>query len=166
MSSTDLRPANSTTNVLIVGIGGQGILKTSQVLGDVMVNAGRDVKQSEVHGMSQRGGSVVSEVRFGREVHSPLMPYGQADFVVALDADEARRAEPRLKEGGRLIQVPRSLADRLDDPRSRNVAALGRLSRYLEVNAEAWHGSIRRFLPRGTIGDNIAAFDAGREFGG
>ena len=65
---------SATTNILIVGVGGQGVLKASQVLADALVRRGYDVKQSEVHGMSQRGGSVTSEVRYGETVHAPLMP--------------------------------------------------------------------------------------------
>ncbi len=156
---------SETTNVLIVGVGGQGVLRTSQVLSEVLVGAGRDVKQSEVHGMSQRGGSVVSEVRFGCEVHSPLSPYAAADYVIALDADEGRRAEPRLRPGtGRLIDVPDALARQLADPRGRNMAALGRLATHLDVAAQAWHDAIRHRMPPKSIESNIAAFEAGRRF--
>jgi indolepyruvate ferredoxin oxidoreductase beta subunit len=154
-----------TVNVLIVGVGGQGVLKASQVLADALVACGHDVKQSEVHGMSQRGGSVVSEVRFGPRVHSPLAPWGAADYVVALNADEGRRAEPRLRPGqGRLIDLPSGLQDALANPRSRNMAALGRLARHLDVPYELWHDAIRRALPPSTHEDNIAAFRAGRRF--
>jgi indolepyruvate ferredoxin oxidoreductase beta subunit len=156
--------ATATKNILIVGIGGQGVLKTSQVLADVLVKAGFDVKQSEVHGMSQRGGSVVSEVRFGDDVHSPLMPHEGADFVVALNSDEARRTVTRLREDGHLLDVPPPLAEQLENPRSRNMAALGRLSRHIQLPPESWHESIERFLPEGTIEMNVAAFEAGRAF--
>lgn len=155
---------HQTTNVLIVGVGGQGVLKTSQVLADVLVRSGYDVKQSEVHGMSQRGGSVVSEVRFGDRVHSPLTPYEAADYVIALDGDEGRRALPRLRADGVMIDVPPELTGRLAHVRSRNMAALGRLSLHLSPQTELWHEAIRRFLPKGTEQDNIAAFEAGRDF--
>jgi len=154
-----------TRNILIVGVGGQGVLKTSQVLADVLVCTGYDVKQSEVHGMSQRGGSVVSEVRYGDKVHSPLMPYAGADFIIVLDETEGRRAEPRLApDGGRLIDVPSALLQGLADPRSRNMAALGRLSGHVDADTELWHDAIRRFVPPKTIESNIAAFEAGRRF--
>lgn len=154
-----------TVNVLIVGVGGQGVLKASQVLSEVLVRQGFDVKQSEVHGMSQRGGSVVSEVRYGSEVHSPLTPYRAADYIVALDANEAQRAEPRLRHsGGRMIEISEELADQIEHPRSHNMAALGRLSALLDIPPSVWHEAIRRCLPAGTIETNIAAFEAGRSF--
>ena len=90
-------------NVLIVGVGGQGILLASEVLSKAAVIAGLDVKKSEVHGMSQRGGSVNSHIRFGEEVHSPLIPDGQADFVLALEKLEALRWEGFLRTGGTMI---------------------------------------------------------------
>jgi indolepyruvate ferredoxin oxidoreductase beta subunit len=152
-----------TTNILIVGVGGQGVLRTSQVLAEVLVGRGHDVKQSEVHGMSQRGGSVVSEVRYGTEVHSPLAPRVAADFILALDPTEARRATPRLRPGsGRLIDVPDDLMARIPDPRGRNMAALGRLSRCLDDDPDDWHRAIRHRMPPKSIDANIAAFDAGR----
>jgi indolepyruvate ferredoxin oxidoreductase beta subunit len=153
-----------TVNVLIVGVGGQGVLKTSEVLADVLMREGYDVKQSEVHGMSQRGGSVVSEVRFGENVHSPLSPQAGADIVIALDDDEARRAAPRLRESGRLLDAPPELTEQIANPRSRNMAALGRLSRLLDMDREYWHAAIEACLPPGTIEANIAAFEAGRRF--
>ncbi|MGD2173808.1 MAG: indolepyruvate oxidoreductase subunit beta [Candidatus Brocadiaceae bacterium] len=155
---------SETANVLIVGVGGQGVLKTAQVLADVLMRFGHDVKQSEVHGMSQRGGSVVSEVRYGPTVHSPLSPHEEADFIIALEDGEGRRAAPRLRDGGRLIDVPPELTDSLETARSRNMAALGRLSRSLEIPPEHWHESIVRFLPPATIEGNVAAFEAGRRF--
>lgn len=82
---------NRTTNVLIVGVGGQGILLASEVLSRVALLAGLDVKKSEVHGMSQRGGTVNSHVRFGPEVHSPIIPEGAADVLVSLEKLEALR---------------------------------------------------------------------------
>jgi len=156
---------SDTVNVLIVGVGGQGVLRTSQVLADVLVGAGHDVKQSEVHGMSQRGGSVVSQVRFGPQVHSPLAPEGAAHYVIALDEAEGRRAAPQLHtESGTLIDVPPKLLEQLADPRGRNMAALGRLSRHLGIPSQAWHEAIRHRMPARSIEANIAAFGAGALF--
>jgi len=155
--------AEATVNVLLVGVGGQGVLKASQVLADALVGAGYDVKQSEVHGMSQRGGSVLSEVRFGRRVHSPLAPWKEADLIVALDEAEGRRAAARLRPGtGRLVEVPAELAAVLPEARSRNMAALGRLSALMELPLEAWHEAIRRCMPPKSVETNIAAFQMGR----
>jgi len=156
---------SDTVNIIIVGVGGQGVLKASQVLSSALVQKGCDVKQSEVHGMAQRGGSVVSEVRFGSAVRSPLAPEYDVDYVVALDDREGLRSAHRLKEGdGQLLGVPPPLAEQLADPRSRNMAALGRLSAYLDVEVEFWHDAIRRCLPPRTVEMNIAAFEAGRQY--
>jgi len=156
-------PVSEATNVLIVGVGGQGVLKAGQVLADALVACGHDVKQSEVHGMAQRGGSVVSEVRWGARVFSPLAPWGAADFIVVLDDVEGRRAAPRLRPGrGRLVSLPAGPESGLADRRCRNMAALGLLARYLSVPVEVWHDAIRRALPPVTHESNVAAFEAGR----
>lgn len=80
-----------TVNIMIVGVGGQGSLLASKMLGHLLVNAGYDVKVSEVHGMSQRGGSVVTYVRFGDKVYSPIIDKGEADFIVSFELLEAAR---------------------------------------------------------------------------
>ncbi|MDR3592365.1 MAG: indolepyruvate oxidoreductase subunit beta [Negativicutes bacterium] len=91
------------TNVLIVGVGGQGTLLASKVIGQAAMNGGLDVKQSEVHGMAQRGGSVVTHVKFGPKVDSPLVEKGEADIVMAFEKLEALRWADYLKPGGTLI---------------------------------------------------------------
>lgn len=92
-----------TVNVMIVGVGGQGSLLASKLLGAVLINRGYDVKVSEVHGMSQRGGSVVTYVRFGEKVYSPIITDGEADFIVSFEKLEAARFAPYLKNGGQII---------------------------------------------------------------
>ena len=87
-------------SVMIVGVGGQGTLLASRILGDAMMDQGYDVKVSEVHGMSQRGGSVVTYVRYGDKVYSPIIETGEADIVLAFEQLEAARFLPYLKEGG------------------------------------------------------------------
>jgi indolepyruvate ferredoxin oxidoreductase beta subunit len=94
---------DKVTNILIVGVGGQGTLLASKVIGRWAMNAGYDVKVSEVHGMSQRGGSVVTYVRFGPKVFSPLIEKGQADMVLAFEKLEALRWAPYLNEDGIVI---------------------------------------------------------------
>ncbi|HHW66965.1 MAG: indolepyruvate ferredoxin oxidoreductase, beta subunit [Epulopiscium sp.] len=89
-----------TKNILIVGVGGQGTLLTSRVIGDVAINKGYDVKMSEVHGMAQRGGSVVTHVRYGKKVYSPLVEEGCADILLAFEKLEALRWIHYLKEDG------------------------------------------------------------------
>ena len=91
-----------TKNIMIVGVGGQGTLLTSRILGGITVEAGYDVKLSEVHGMAQRGGSVTSHVRIG-EAYSPLIPYGTADMILAFEPAEAVRNLIYLKKGGIVI---------------------------------------------------------------
>ena len=90
-------------NIMIVGVGGQGTLLASRVLGNTVVSEGYDVKVSEVHGMSQRGGSVVTYVKFGDKVFSPIIDKGEADIILAFELLEAYRALPYLKKGGKII---------------------------------------------------------------
>lgn len=92
-----------TKNLMIVGVGGQGTLLASRVLGQLFLTEGFDVKVSEVHGMSQRGGSVVTYVRCGDKVFSPLIERGEADFIVAFEALEAARWLPYLREDGQIV---------------------------------------------------------------
>jgi len=92
-----------TTNIMIVGVGGQGTLLASRVLGTLFLNAGFDVKMSEVHGMSQRGGSVVTYVRFGEKVYSPVICEGEADYILSFEKLEGARYLPCLKKGGLLL---------------------------------------------------------------
>ncbi len=93
----------STTNVSLVGVGGQGIILTADLLALTAAKAGYDVKKSEIHGMAQRGGSVTSQVRFGQEVASPIIQEGTADVLVAFDKLEAVRNQDILSKGGTAI---------------------------------------------------------------
>ena len=92
-----------TKNIMIVGVGGQGSLLASKLLGRLLMNQGNDVKVSEVHGMSQRGGSVVTYVRYGEKVYSPIIDKGQADFIISFEKLEAARWTEYLKKGGKII---------------------------------------------------------------
>ena len=92
-----------TTSIMIVGVGGQGTLLASRLLGAAALSQGYDVKVSEVHGMSQRGGSVVTYVRFGDEIASPIIDMGEADVILAFEQLEAARWLPYLKPGGKII---------------------------------------------------------------
>ena len=92
-----------TTSIMIVGVGGQGTLLASKLLGNVLLSQGYDVKVSEVHGMSQRGGSVVTYVRFGEKVYSPVVDLGEADYILSFELLESARWIGYLKKGGRLI---------------------------------------------------------------
>lgn len=92
-----------TKNVMIVGVGGQGSLLASRLLGTLLLDEGYDVKVSEVHGMSQRGGSVVTYVRAGEKVYSPIIDLGEADVMISFEALESARWLPYLKKGGVVI---------------------------------------------------------------
>lgn len=95
--------SDKVTNILLVGVGGQGILLASEILAETFMLAGFDVKKSEIHGMSQRGGSVVSHVRFGREVFSPTVPEGEGDILFGFELLEAYRALPLLRSGAKVV---------------------------------------------------------------
>ena len=94
---------NMPTSIIIAGVGGQGTILASKLLGDIALREGLDVKVSEVHGMSQRGGSVVSYVRYGERVYSPLTDAGEADYLIAFEELEAARWLPLLKPGGTAV---------------------------------------------------------------
>ncbi len=95
--------ADDVKNIMIVGVGGQGALLASKTLGQVLLDAGFDVKVSEVHGMSQRGGSVVTYVRYGKKVCSPIVDKGEADFIVSFELLEAARYTEYLRQGGKIV---------------------------------------------------------------
>lgn len=95
--------SDAITNILLVGVGGQGILLASEILSEAFMLAGFDVKKSEIHGMSQRGGSVVSHVRYGKEVHSPIVPEGEGDILFGFEILETYRSLPLLKKGGTVV---------------------------------------------------------------
>lgn len=92
-----------TKNIMIVGVGGQGSLLASKLLGRLLLTKGYDIKVSEVHGMSQRGGSVVTYVRFGDKVYSPVIDKGEADFIVSFELLEGARWTEYLKPGGKIV---------------------------------------------------------------
>ena len=95
--------SDTITNILLVGVGGQGTLLASEILSETFKLAGFDVKKSEIHGMSQRGGSVVSHVRYGREVFSPTVPEGEGDILCGFELMETYRSLPLLKQGGKVV---------------------------------------------------------------
>lgn len=90
-------------NILLAGVGGQGILLASEVLSEVMMMAGKDVKKNEIHGMSQRGGSVTSHVRYGEKVYSSIIPEGEVDILFSFELLEAKRYLPLLRKDGQVI---------------------------------------------------------------
>jgi indolepyruvate ferredoxin oxidoreductase beta subunit len=95
--------SNRITNILLVGVGGQGILLASEILSETCMLAGFDVKKSEIHGMSQRGGSVVSHVRYGSEVFSPIVPEGEGDILFGFELMETCRSLSLLRPGATVV---------------------------------------------------------------
>ena len=152
---------NRVISVVIAGVGGQGVLKASDVLAQVAFRAGLDVKKSEIHGMSQRGGSVSSDVRFGGRVWSPMVPPGEADFLVVLAPDQEPVFRYVLRPGGKLIGVDRIRVERLPNRKSLNMALLGVLSRDLDFPEDLWQEVMAEVLPK-AVEVNWKAFQLGR----
>ncbi len=150
------------TNVVVAGIGGQGVLKASDILADVAMRAGFDVKKSEIKGMSQRGGSVSSEVRFGDLVLSPMVSPGEADFLLVLEPTQVEPNLYILKPDGRLITPDAVDAGKLANKKSLNVTLLGALSVHLPLPEQAWLEALRESFPPDFFGPNQRAFRAGR----
>jgi indolepyruvate ferredoxin oxidoreductase beta subunit len=151
------------TNVVIAGLGGQGVLKASDILADVAFRTGLDVKKSELHGMSQRGGSVSSDVRFGERVFSPMVPEKEADFLVVLEPNQVVVNAAVLAQDGLLIDPSQIDASRLANKKSINVALLGALSRHLPFPTDAWIAALRSNLPEKLHDANLQSFLIGRE---
>ncbi|MDD3119537.1 MAG: indolepyruvate oxidoreductase subunit beta [Victivallales bacterium] len=145
-------------NVTFAGIGGQGVLKASDILAEAAFLAGCDVKKSEVHGMSQRGGSVSSEVRFGNRVNSPMVPDGESDYLVVLATDQTEVNRHKLCSDGMLITPDDVNADQLANAKCLNVALLGRLSRHLGIKEEYWIQALTDNLPTKVLELNVKIF--------
>ncbi len=150
------------TNIVIAGLGGQGVLKASDIVSDVAFRAGLDVKKSEIHGMSQRGGSVTSDIRYGERVLSPMVPAGAADFLVVVSPDQVENNRRQLRPSGVLITPALIEETKLASKKSLNVALLGVLSTYLDLPEDAWREAIRANLPDALHEVNFRAFAAGR----
>lgn len=152
-------------NIVIAGLGGQGVLKASDILAEAAFRAGYEVKKSELHGMSQRGGSVTSDVRFGRQVFSPMVPPGEADFLLVLAPDQVELNRPQLRNGGLLIPPGVVEESALENRRSLNIALLGALSAQLPIPEAQWLEAIRAKLPEPLHAVNFRAFTTGRAVG-
>ncbi len=163
-----------TTSVVIAGLGGQGVIRAANILAETAFRAGLDVKQGDIHGMSQRGGSVSSDVRFSEKVYSPMAPIGEADFLLVLHPDQVENNRFMLAGQGMLLDVNQLLngateLSALDaDPstpvteRNCNVAMLGMLSTYLSFDDNIWEAAIRANLPAKVVDQNIEVFYYGK----
>ena len=156
---------HKTHSVLFVGLGGQGVLLASGVTAMVAFRAGMDVKQSEVHGMAQRGGSVTSQVRFGKKVYSALIPQGTADILVAFHNRESVRCRPQLKPDGIVIDPTVNGAENELRNKWGNVYVLGLLSKHLPFDANIWEEVIQTVVPERFLEVNLAAFQRGASSG-
>ena len=178
-------------NIMIVGVGGQGTLLTSRVLGGLAIAGGYDVKLSEVHGMAQRGGSVVTFVRYGEKVAEPIVEEGQADVIIAFERLEAMRYAHFLKKDGALVindwridpmpvvigaaKYPEGILEELkkdhkvyavnateeSNPKVFNMIVLGVAAQHMDFSKEDWYKVIESTVPPKTIEINKAAFDVG-----
>ena len=151
------------TNIIAAGLGGQGVLKITDILADVIFHAGCDVKKSEVHGMSQRGGSVSSEVRFGDKVNSPMIPAGEGDILVVLDVSQLEVARPALKASGVVITPEDVPTDKLAHPKALNTMILGAMAAKLpQVKDEKlWFEVIGEAFPEKLRDLNVEMFKLG-----
>jgi len=152
----------SPTNVRFAGLGGTGVIKASDIFADVVFRLGHTVKKAEVHGMSQRGGSVQSDVRFGREVHSPMIPEGECDFLVVLESSQVDVVRGGLRAGGVLLTPADIEVAKLPTAKAMNVAMLGRLSRHFDFPEQSWRDSLRTHFPEKLHAANDRAFALGR----
>ena len=173
----------NTRNIMIVGVGGQGSVLASKLLGHLFITQGYDVKVSEVHGMSQRGGSVVTYVRYGDKVYSPVIDKGQADVIVSFELLEAARNIEYLKPNGQIVTstqqidpmpvltgamtYPEGLLSKIQALGVKIDALLvllGRLSHYFDdIPSEAWDEAITSCVPQKFLELNKRAFMLGKD---
>lgn len=158
--------AQEVTNVVFAGIGGQGVLRASDIFASAAFYAGLDVKKAEIHGMSQRGGSVTSDVRIGTGVLSPMIPAGKGDIMVILEETQLEPNRSQLREDGILITPDAIDVENLANKRSFNVAMLGVLSTHLpQITDEQWKKAICEHLPEKLHEVNMEAFSLGQAAG-
>jgi len=146
----------------VAGLGGQGVLTATDIIADVALRAGFDVKKSEIKGMSQRGGSVACDVRFGAQILSPMVPAGEADFLLALDPTQLEPNRHLLRPGGVTIEPSAVDAAQLPHKKALNVALLGALSARLPLAEPAWLESVRSAFDPKFFEANRQAFLLGR----
>ena len=152
-------------NIIVAGLGGQGVIKASDIIAAAAFHSGLDVKKSEVHGMSQRGGSVTSEIRFGPRVLSPMVPTGEADFLVVVAPDQIENNRHLLRPGGVLIEPSLLEGVKLLNLKTLNVALVGARSVLLPRDEAAWRSALDECLAAKIRAANDPAFAAGRAVG-
>lgn len=151
-------------NVTFGGIGGQGIITASELLGWAALYDGYPVKKSEVHGMSQRGGSVESHVRFGKGVFSPLLGLGQADFLLCFHEDEHERLAHFLKtDGVDFYDWLDKAKAMIDNPKMLNTALMGVLAAWLPITDQSWDKAFETVFPEKIRQSNKDIFGKARK---
>ena len=177
----------SVKSIMIVGVGGQGTLLSSRLLGKVLCDSGFDVKVSEVHGMSQRGGSVVTYVKYGEKVYSPVIELSEADMIISFEQLEAARWLPYLKKDGVVItntqkidpmpvitgnEIEKSgvklraidaldLANKAGTPKAVNLVLMGVCAKHTDIERSVWENAIKAVVPEKFLDINLKAFDLG-----
>jgi indolepyruvate ferredoxin oxidoreductase beta subunit len=154
--------SSKVTNVVVAGLGGQGVLKGTDILAHAALQAGFDVKKSEIKGMSQRGGSVTGDVRFGGSVFSPMVPVGEADYLLVLEPTQVEPNRYLLRPEGKVVTPDAIDAGALPHRRTLNVALLGALSVHLPIAEEHWLNCLQSEFADEFFADNKAAFLVGR----
>jgi len=157
---------NKIYNITFGGTGGQGILKAAEICGWAAMYAGFHIKKSEVHGMAQRGGSVESHVRFGKQVFSPIVQQGWADVLVCFHPEEHERLKTFLKPDGKdLIEYLDKAQKAIENPRHLNVFLVGVLSAFLPIKPDFWQQAIEATFKKKYVDENKGVFLKGREMG-
>jgi len=151
------------TNIKIAGLGGMGVLTSTEILAEVFFRQGLDVKKAEVHGMSQRGGSICSDVRFGKKVFSPMIPTGTIDYLVLFQDDQFPIYEAECSLQTVILKSEMIAKEKLSNKRTFNIAMLGLLSQHLDVAPDVWLKAIRETLPEKVYVVNEVAFKLGRQ---
>ena len=150
---------NETVNILFCGTGGQGILTAAEIVALAAMYDGHHVKKSEVHGMAQRGGSVESHVRIGKEVFSPIIEAGQVDYLLSFDKGEHERmAELLKKDGTDLYEDFVKGQKKITNPKFLNIYMLGVLSKYLDISEESWQEALRHTIKPQFLDKNLEIF--------
>jgi indolepyruvate ferredoxin oxidoreductase beta subunit len=154
--------SDQVINIKIAGLGGMGVLTAAGILAETAFRAGHDVKRSELHGMSQRGGSVSSDIRFGKKVFSPMIPDGEIDYLLLMAEDQMDVFRPDLRRNGEIIASAIFKSAALPHKKVLNIAMLGALSIKLDFHHATWLEVLRKTFGKELVDINIAGFDLGR----
>ncbi len=152
-----------TTNVLLSGVGGQGIILASEILAETAFNEGWKVKKSEIRGLSQLGGSVDSSVRWGNQVYSPIIPINKIDFIVTLIAEEVANYAQKVNINTHIIKGTQEEYEKLPHIKCANLYMLGKLSYYIDFKEESWQKAMKKQIKPHLIEMNLKAFFMGKE---